>query len=211
MKSSPRGTSQRQQSHNGRKNHHNGNQGELSLFDRAIMERQVSVHITNVGKNLTQTIEGVVKKQCEGRCSVEGLIKPGSVSIRSYSAGKAVGDNICFTAIFECQICHPVEDMTIQCIARNVTKAGIRAESVVAPSPVVVFVTRDHHYDSAYFSSVNEGDNITVKVIGQRFELYDEHISIVAQLIEPNAAGGHLGAERGGGGDKAPRITIEDI
>ena len=206
MKSSPRGTSQRQQMH-GRKKYSN-NIGEVSLFDRAIIERQVSIHITNVGKNLTQTIENVVKKQCEGRCSVEGLIKPGSVSMRSYSAGKAMGDNICFTAVFECQICHPVEDMTFQCIARNITKAGIRAESVISPSPVVVFVTRDHHYDSDYFSSINEGDHITVKVIGQRFELYDEHISIVAQLVEPNTIGNQTGGDKLS--DKLQRIKIEE-
>lgn len=208
MNSSHRGTSQRQQIHNGRKKYSVNNQGEVSLFDRAIMERQVSVHITNVGKNLTQTIEKIVKNNCEGRCSVEGLIKPGSVSIRSYSAGKAIGDNICFTAIFECQVCHPVEDMTIQCIAKNVTKAGIRAESVISPSPVIVFVTRDHHYDSEYFSSINEGDNINVKVIGQRFELYDDHISIVAQLIDPSAHGGQLNTDKLS--DKIQRIKIKD-
>ena len=99
--------------------------------------------------------------------------------------------------------------MIIQCIVKNVTKAGIRAESVVSPSPVVVFVTRDHHYDSAYFSNINEGDHINVKVIGQRFELNDEHISIVAQLIETSAAGNQTSAERLS--DKAPRIKIQDI
>jgi DNA-directed RNA polymerase subunit E'/Rpb7 len=210
MKSSQRGTTQRQQqSHTGRKNNNpSGGQGELSLFERAIMERQVAVHITNVGKNLTQTLESVIKKQYEGRCTVEGFIKPGSISIRSYSAGKALGDNVCFTAVFECQVCHPVEDMVIQCIARNVTKAGIRAESVISPSPVVVFVTRDHNYGSEYFSSIGEGDAINIKVIGQRFELYDDHISIVAQLVEPNAQGHHLGGARND--DRMPRITIEE-
>lgn len=205
MKSSHRNTTQRQQQpHTGRKNNNpSGGQGELSLFDRAIMERQVAVHITNVGKNLTQTLENVIKKQYEGRCTVEGFIKPDSVSIRSYSAGRAMGDNVCFTAVFECQVCHPVEDMTIQCIARNVTKAGIRAESVMVPSPVVVFVTRDHNYGSEYFSSIGEGDHINIKVIGQRFELYDDHISIVAQLVEPNNQGG------GRNDDRMPRITIE--
>jgi DNA-directed RNA polymerase subunit E'/Rpb7 len=212
MKTSQRGTSQRQQQHShvGRKNNApSGGLGELSLFDRAIMERQVAVHITNVGKNLTQTLERVVKKQYEGRCTVEGFIKPGSVSIRSYSAGKAIGDNVCFTVVFECQVCHPVEDMVIQCIARNVTKAGIRAESIVAPSPVVVFVTRDHNYGSEYFSSISEGDHINIKVIGQRFELYDDHISIVAQLVEPSVPGHQQGGERDS--DKIQRITIEGM
>lgn len=189
MKSSQRNTNQRQQHGISRKAAGMGGLGELSLFDRAMMERQVAIHITNVGKNLTQNLEKILKQQYEGKCTVEGFIKDNSISVRSYSAGKTVGDNICFTVIFECQICHPVEDMVIQCVTRNVTKAGIRAESVISPSPVVVFVTRDHNYDSEYFSTISEGDNINIKVIGQRFELYDNHISIVAQLVEPGTQG----------------------
>jgi hypothetical protein len=168
------------------------------------MERQVSIHITGVGKNLRQTLERVVKMQCEGHCSVEGFIKHESVQVISYSAGRAVGDLICFAVIFECQVCHPVEDMYIQCVAKNITKAGIRAESVISPSPVVVFVTRDHNYGSAYFSSIREGDPITLKVIGQRFELNDDHISVVAQLVEPTATTSQW-ANRS---DKRPRLTI---
>jgi len=186
MKSSQRTTNQRQQhGNNSRKITAAGSLGELSLFERAILERQVAVHITNVGKNLTQTLEKVLKQDYQGKCTVEGFIKDNSISIRTYSAGKTNGDKICFTVVFECQICHPVEDMLIQCITRNVTKAGIRAESVISPSPIVVFVTRDHNYDNDYFSSIHEGDHINIKVIGQRFELYDDHISIVAQLVEP--------------------------
>ena len=189
MKPSQRNTNQRQHGNNSRKAAGMGGLGELSLFDRAMMERQVAIHITNVGKNLTQNLEKILKQQYEGKCTVEGFIKDNSISVRSYSAGKTVGDNICFTVIFECQVCHPVEDMVIQCVTRNVTKAGIRAESVISPSPVVVFVTRDHNYDSEYFSTISEGDNINIKVIGQRFELYDNHISIVAQLVEPGTQG----------------------
>jgi DNA-directed RNA polymerase subunit E'/Rpb7 len=210
MNSSQRGTSPRQQStHAGRKSNAPaaGGNPDGSLFDRAILERPVSVHITNIGKTLTQTLENVIKKQYEGICTVEGFIKHDSVSIRSYSAGKAIGDNICFTVVFECHVCSPVEDMVIKCIARNVTKAGIRAESVLVPSPVVVFVTRDHNYESDYFSSISEGDTINIKVIGQRFELYDTHISIVAQLVEPNQSG-HPSGWVGRVSDKIPRIKI---
>jgi hypothetical protein len=71
---------------------------------------------------------------------------------------------------------------------------------------VVVFVTRDHNYGSEYFSSIGEGDTIHIKVIGQRFELYDDHISIVAQLVEPSAQGHHHGGYRTD--DKIPRLTI---
>ena len=50
------------------------------------------------------------------------------------------------------------------------------------PSPIVVFIARDHYYEKDYFNNVKEGDNIMIKVIGQRFELNDKYISIVAEL-----------------------------
>ena len=76
--------------------------------------------------------------------------------------------------------------MHIQCEAKNITKAGIRAVSPESPSPIMVFIARDHHIKSKYYSTVKENNLITVRVIGQRFELNDAYISIIAELIEPH-------------------------
>jgi hypothetical protein len=62
---------------------------------------------------------------------------------------------------------------------------GIRAETNESPSPVVIFISRDHHYNSSYFSSIKENDDIQVRVIGQRFELNDKYVSIIAEIVEP--------------------------
>jgi hypothetical protein len=79
--------------------------------------------------------------------------------------------------------------MNINCIAVNITKsAGIRAEIAdISPSPAVIFITRDHHYNDDYFSQIKEGDRFSATVIGQRFELNDKFISIIAKLIEPSS------------------------
>ena len=45
-------------------------------------------------------------------------------------------------------------------------------------------MARDHHH-SHYFSSVKINDKINVRVIGQRFELNDKYVSVIAELIEP--------------------------
>ena len=74
--------------------------------------------------------------------------------------------------------------MIINCFAENITKAGIRALITKENSPLLIFVARDHNYMSSYFNSVKENDNIKVKVIGQRFELNDKYISIIASLVE---------------------------
>lgn len=156
---------------------------EDSLFTHSLLERQIVLPMINVGKNLMQTFDSYVKMNYEGKCSVEGFIKPGSINIISYSAGQNIAENIVFTVVFECKVCCPVEGMKIPCIAKNITKAGIRAESKENPSPIVVFIARDHYYEKDYFNKVKEDDNIMIRVIGQRFELNDKYISIVAELL----------------------------
>ena len=75
--------------------------------------------------------------------------------------------------------------MLISCVAKNITKAGIRAESTNdVPSPVVVFIAKDHHFNVPHFAEIQEGDKINVRVIGQRFELNDKYISIIGELIK---------------------------
>ena len=193
-----------------------GVDANASLFGRAILERQTSLHISQIGKNTAQTLERSIRAQNEGKCIVDGFVRENSVKIISYSAGRAFGDAITFSVVFECQICSPVEGMVIQCIATNITKAGIRAESVESPSPVVVFVTRDHNYDNDAFSTVRENDEISVKVIGQRFELNDPRISVVAKLAtsSSNTGDGARGNSRlsspKGAMRPQPRISIEN-
>ena len=75
--------------------------------------------------------------------------------------------------------------MLISCTVKNVVKAGIRAESSTdVPSPVVVFVARDHHYSIQQFNEIQVGDIINVRVIGQRFELNDKYVSIIGELVK---------------------------
>ena len=146
--------------------------------------------ITAVGKNIRETIEENIKASFEGKCIVEGYIKNNSSKIVTHSSGLIIkGNLISFEVVFECDICFPVEGMLVSCIAKNITKAGIKAESATdVPSPIVVFVTKDHHYNSAYFSEVQEGDKINVRVIGQRFELNDKYISIIGELVKEKEA-----------------------
>jgi hypothetical protein len=76
--------------------------------------------------------------------------------------------------------------MLFNCVAKNITKAGIRAESAdEIPSPFVLFVARDHYYASDYFNSIEENEKFTAKVIAQRFELNDKYVSIIAELVTP--------------------------
>ena len=156
----------------------------MGIYTGALITRRIALHIVHVGSNLRQTLERIIASEIESRCIVEGFVKPESSRIMSYSSGTVKGSQIIYEVIFECQVCAPVEGMLIDCIARNVTKAGIRAEIDDIPSPVVIFLARDHH-STPYFSSIKENQPIKVRVIGQRFELNDRYVSIIAEVIEP--------------------------
>ena len=158
-----------------------------SIYSRCLLTRNVVLPITAIGKNIKETIEETIKFNFEGKCVVEGYIKQNSTKIVTHSSGLINrGNNILFEVVFECEVCFPVEGMLIPCVAKNITKAGIRAESANdVPSPIVVFIAKDHHYNNSYFTDIKEGDKFNVRVIGQRFELNDKYISIIGELVKP--------------------------
>ena len=156
-----------------------------SIYAKALITRSIIIPIRAIGKNIQDTIEKNIGNLFENKCIVEGFVKPGSSKIITFSSGIVRGININFEVVFECQVCCPVEGMLIQCVAKNITKAGIRAESAdEKPSPVVIFVTRDHHYMSQQFSAIQEGERFIARVIGQRYELNDKYVSVIAELVE---------------------------
>ncbi len=161
-----------------------------SVYSRCLLTRKFALPITAIGKNLKENIEENIRVNFEGKCVVEGFIKPGSAQIVTYSSGTIErGNCIMFETVFECDVCFPVEGMIIPCLAKNITKAGIRCESAnEVPSPIIVFIAKDHHYSSAQFNEIKEGDNLNVKVIGQRFELNDKYISIIGELVREKEA-----------------------
>jgi len=157
------------------------------IYSRCLITRNISLPIVMMNKNIQETIEHCISDQFEGKCINEGFVKHGSTKIISYSSGIIErGIHILFEVLFECLVCFPVEGALLSCVAKNITKAGIRAESSEeSPSPVVVFVARDHNYANTYFTSIQEGDTFVCRVIGQRFELNDKYISIIAELVKP--------------------------
>lgn len=159
------------------------NKKGIGIYMKNIITRKIHLPFTSIGENIKENIEEFLDLQIAGKCIDEGYIRPNSIKIVSYSAGVIIGNNVIFDILFECLVCRPVEGMRFRALVKNVTKAGIRAEINEAKSPVVVFIARDHHYKSKDFAMLKEGDDVNVRVIGIRYELNDEYISIIGELV----------------------------
>ena len=177
-----------------------------TVYSLSQITKKIGLPITAIGRGLHQTIEETIAAMIEGKCIVEGYVKLHSVRIITYSSGIIKGTDVIFDVVFECEVCFPVAGMLFNCVAKNITKAGIRAESADEnPSPFVLFIARDHYYDSDYFNSIEENEKFTAKSILQRFELNDKYVSIIAELVTPKRRD-----IKGGPARAKPRIDFEE-
>lgn len=157
------------------------NKNNDNLYVKNILSEKINIDFKNINSKLEETLQ-IILKQKEGICIKEGYIKPNSVKLMSYSCGELFSNNVQFQVVYECLLVSPVESMQLNCIVRSITKIGIRAELNDDHNPFLIFIARDHHYDNENFSKIKLNDIINVKVIGQRFELNDKYISIIAEL-----------------------------
>jgi DNA-directed RNA polymerase subunit E'/Rpb7 len=163
----------------------------MSLYIKNIITKKLSIPIKYVGANIKQVLEEILKKEFEGKCCIDGYVKKGSSKIITYSCGNIHGNVAIFTIVFEYLVCNPPNGMRISCVVSNITNAGIMALANNSDiSPINVFIARDHHYNIPYFSQLKNEDTIMVRVIGQRFELNDSAVFIIAELEEQVERGG---------------------
>ena len=160
---------------------------EVGVYMNSLLSRKLQVSFNRLGKNIKEILEKLIKKEIEGKCTIEGFVKSNSTKLLTYSSGVIFENKVEFDVVFECLVCCPVEGMLIKCNVKNKTQAGIRALIDEEKSPVVVYLSRDHHYNNKYFNTVKENDEITIRVIGQRYELNDEQVSVIGEIIEPKA------------------------
>jgi DNA-directed RNA polymerase subunit E'/Rpb7 len=167
----------------------NNQQDKRQIFDPyipSILSMKVVLPISDVGKNIKQNLELLIVSKTEGKCIVEGFVRPDSVNILTYSTGKVNSGNVEFHTTYECMVCYPVDGMLVKCVCSTITKAGIHAEVVDQKGniPITVFIARDHHINSDLFKRVTVNAKLIVSIIGVRFELNDSTICVISKLTE---------------------------
>ena len=159
---------------------------EYGVYINSMLSKKVVLKITEIGKNIKQNLEKKIKLNIEGKCIAEGFIRPKTVEVISYSCGLVKDDHIEFQVIYRCLVCNPIKDVEVDCVVKNITKAGIHAEVKDNDDnvPVIIFVARDHNYTNSMFDKVEKDAFIRVKIIGVRFELNDPSITAIAHLLD---------------------------
>jgi DNA-directed RNA polymerase subunit E'/Rpb7 len=155
------------------------------VYVQSVLNSKIFLDITEIGKNLKQTLEDRLISKISNRCIPEGYVSPKNIKIIQYSSGTLVRNSIVYHVVYECNIAHPVEGMLISAKTKTITKAGIHAQVIDTDGniPIIVFVARDHNITNSIFHDVKEDQVITVKVIGIRYELNDPYVCVIANVF----------------------------
>lgn len=174
-----------------------------SVYIQSVLNTKIYLDITEIGKNIKQTLEDKLIDQISNRCIPEGYVSPKNIKIIQFSSGTLVRNSISYCVVYECNIAHPVEGMLIVAKTKTITKAGIHAQVIDTDGniPITVFVARDHNLANSLFHDVKENELITVKVIGIRYELNDPYICVIANMFSSNSNEQKKKEIRGGDND----------
>jgi hypothetical protein len=155
----------------------------MELYHTSLLSRSLSIPIHSMGGNIYEVLMDQLS-QIEGQCLEEGYIKKGSINIVRYSCGVLKGGFVTIQVVFECLVSNPVPGQTFTCVVEHNTRAGIKGRLDSSEKPFVIFLARDHHHHIPNFSEIKENDKIKVTVLGQRYEIHDPTISIIAVLAD---------------------------
>jgi hypothetical protein len=155
----------------------------MELYHTSLLSRSLSIPISAMGANIHEVLMDQLS-HVEGQCLEEGYIKKGSIKLLRYSCGVLKGGFVSIQTVFECEVSNPVPGQTFTCVVEHNTRAGIKGRLDSSEKPFVVFLAKDHHHHIPNFSEIKENEKIKVTVLGQRYEIHDPTISVIAVLAD---------------------------
>ena len=165
-----------------------------NLFTKMELTDKIMLVPNNSINNLDLHIQQKLKEKVGNKCMKDGYVLKNSISILKRSIGKInssfFNGSINYNIIYSATICNPKKGafITVQYVDHN--KMGILA--VKEGTPLNIVIPTKLHKDKTLFKQIDEKlqNNIdielTIQVIGKRFEKNDSEIFVIGKLIKLN-------------------------
>lgn len=166
-----------------------------TIFVKSLLTDKVKIQPKLLNKNVDALILATLKSKFEGKCTHHGYIRPNSISIVKCSMGHVIAvslnGDVSYNVQFTAAVCNPSIDAIIAAKVLNTNKFGILAEYGITLQngetvPVLEIIVAKNALDansSVDFESIKIGDTINVMVLGKKYELNDQKISVIGKII----------------------------
>ena len=153
------------------------------LFERRELTRTIHIEARHLQRNIQVSLTTQLRSKYEGRCVAEGYIMRDSIAIVNHSLGRTnlIKGGLDYSVQFQADVCMPHKGQHFRAPVVLKSKIGLHAEI----TPIKVLLPRDLHIGNTTFDDVKEKQEIEFEVVGAQFQQGDEHIYVLAKLIEP--------------------------
>jgi DNA-directed RNA polymerase subunit E'/Rpb7 len=165
------------------------------VFTRVLVNDYIKLHPKKTNKNTPAIILEKLKEKVEGKCTKHGYIKVDSVEIYKITPGRVelAGLNgfTQYLVYFYAEVCNPLVGSLIKCNVVNSNKFGILAEAgfysnsrFVNVLEIIIAKNSVNIVSDVDLEKINIGDEIIVEVLGKKFELEKNTLSIVGRVVK---------------------------
>jgi DNA-directed RNA polymerase subunit E'/Rpb7 len=156
------------------------------MYFKNVITTKITVQPSELNENLENVILERLRTKIEGRCIKDGYVMPNSIAILKRTLGECakngitIGD-IVFNILSVMEICNPVVNEQFVVRVLDVNKIGCMGESLQKEMEVVMI--KQHHDNKEVFSELKKNDYLLVSVIGKKFDLNDNKLSVIARIV----------------------------
>jgi DNA-directed RNA polymerase subunit E'/Rpb7 len=166
---------------------------------RSLLRDPVLVKPHMIGSNYREVVLHLLSKRLDGVCSRHGYIVPGSISVHKINNAKvqafSLNGDVCYLVQFYASVCNPPIGAVLTARVVNMNKFGIMTHSGITAEdgtfkPVIEsIVTRQPAGSTSAMGSdvdldtLKIGDTVFVEILGKKFELNDEKISVIGRIV----------------------------
>lgn len=166
----------------------------MSLFRDIVLEEKVVISSKELyaHESFDDIIVKKLKERIEGKCNHEGYVRHGSIEMIARSAGShehgRFTGNVVFHVQFSCKVCRPFKGQSLSVKVASINSMGIHGyvEDVVGDDTKVTYIRvvipRALQKDHPVYTSTKEGDTVSCKILGIKFQPYQEYLLCVAEI-----------------------------
>jgi hypothetical protein len=161
------------------------------MFKLSVIKHKVTIDPSELkNSNITKItdIDTVlldnIKSKIGDICIQGGYVKKDSISIIRRTIGtmetQFLNGMLVYNLQLKAELCSPQKgDIIADCEVIGRNRMGIMAKK----GPLEIVLASVRHKQNQLFDTIQTGNSINIEVIGVRFELYDDTISIIGKLI----------------------------
>ena len=160
------------------------------MFKLSVIKHKITIDPSELKKSSITKISDIdkilldnIKSKIGNICIQGGYVNKDSIEIIRRTIGtmetQFLNGMLVYNLQLKAELCNPQKgDVITECEVMGRNRMGIMAKK----GPLEIVLAGVHHKEDGNFESIKAKEKISIQVIGVRFELYDDTISIIGKL-----------------------------